>query len=321
MKKAIIALAIIGIILLATVSSTARPGLKEVREKHELSLLAIEGVSGVSVDELENEIVVYIEKPKISEKVPKVIEGIKVRCEVIGRVEALQTISTEPVTYSTSTYSRKDENRPVFGGISVGNPYITAGTLGLVTYNGYVLSNAHVLAMDSRAKFVKIGTEIWQPGKYDGGTSEDKIGVLYKYIPIRFLSTRANNYADAAIATLEVEGMEGEVLNETNDGFYTISGTTEVSIGNSVRKSGRTTNVTTNTVKDTSATVKVYYTYAKWAIFKDQILVAQPFARGGDSGSAVDKEGEFVGLVFAGSDIVTVVCKAKRIIEGLGVAV
>jgi hypothetical protein len=46
-----------------------------------------------------------------------------------------------------------------------------------------------------------------------------------------------------------------------------------VNIGDSVRKSGRTTGVTTNTVFDTDATVKVWYTSSKWAIFYDQILV------------------------------------------------
>jgi hypothetical protein len=41
----------------------------------------------------------------------------------------------------------------------------------------------------------------------------------------------------------------------------------------------------------------------------------------GDSGSPVDKGGEFVGLAFAGSDIVAVVCKAKYITSGLGIEI
>ncbi|MCL0057774.1 hypothetical protein M1N05_01720 [Dehalococcoidales bacterium] len=65
---------------------------------------------------------------------------------------------------------------------------------------------------------------------------------------------------------------------------------------------------------DTSATVRVWYAPDKGAIFYDQILVAQPFIKSGDSGSLVDKGGGFVGLAFAASDVIAVVCKAK--IEG-----
>lgn len=312
------------VLLIGTGSAATNPNLKEVREKHEPELFAIEGVSGVSADEVTGEIIVYIEKPEISRKVPKKLEGFPVRHEVIGRIEALQTTTaTETFTtaYGATTYSRTAKQRPVFGGISVGNPYITAGTLGLVTYNNYVLSNAHVLALDSKAKFLPIGTPTWQPGKYDGGTSDDQIGALYKYIPIKFNSFFANNYADAAISTLTVSGNQGSVLNATNDGFYTISGTTKVSIGETVRKSGRTTGVTSNDVTDTQASVKVYYTYGKWAIFRDQILVQQPFSEGGDSGSAVDKNDQFVGLLYAGSSTISVICKEQYILGPLGITV
>lgn len=320
MKRVLVILAI-AVLLIPMVDGASHPKIKEVRERYEGSLLEIEGVSGVSADEAKGEIIVYIEKPEIEKKIPKRLDNFKVRSEVIGRVQALQ-IATEAQTYDTTTaYSRTARERPVFGGISVGNPYITAGTLGLVTYDGFVLSNAHVLAMDSRAKFVPIGTETWQPGKYDGGRRADTIGYLHKYINIVFNKIRASNYADAAISKLTAEGVAGEVLNETNTGFYTIKGTTTVSNGDIVRKSGRTSNVTTSTVKDTSATVRVYYTSTKWAIFRDQILVNQPFSAGGDSGSAVDKDGQFVGLVFAGSETVAVVCKANYVISGLGIAI
>lgn len=94
-----------------------------------------------------------------------------------------------------------------------------------------------------------------------------------------------------------------------------------MNVGDSVRKSGRTTGVTTSTVYDTDATVKVWYTSSKWAIFYDQILVYQPFIESGDSGSLVDKGGAFVGLAFAGSSSTAVVCKAKYIISGLGITI
>ncbi len=321
MKKAIILLAI-GVLLIAMASGANQSKVKEIREKHEPDLFAIDGVSGVSVDEEKDEIIVYIEKQEISRKVPKKLDGFTVRHEVIGKIEALQTVEAiqTPLTIYTLTSSRTGINRPVFGGISVGNPYITAGTLGLVTYDNFILSNAHVLALDNKNKFLPIGTPILQPGVYDGGTIDNQIGTLYRYIPIKFNSLRANNYADAAIATLSIEGYQGSVLDGSNTGFYTISGNTTVAIGDTVRKSGRTTGVTTNTVKDTQASVRVSYG-SKWAVFRDQILVEQPFDEGGDSGSAVDMGGKFVGLVFAGSSSVAVVNKAQYITQGLGISI
>jgi hypothetical protein len=175
--------------------------------------------------------------------------------------------------------------------------------------------------MNSKAQFLPIGTAVLQPGTYDGGTIEDKVGELYKYIKITF-GPKGKNYADAAIAKITItDYLVGEVLGSDDQSTYTVSGTAEVVIGDTVRKSGRTTGVTTNTVFDTSATVKVWYSTSKWAVFYDQILVNQPFLESGDSGSPVDKGGAFVGLAFAGSSSTAVVCKAKYIINGLGINV
>jgi len=202
-----------------------------------------------------------------------------------------------------------------------------AGTLGLIVKGPggdyYILSNAHVIAMNNKAQFLPLGTAVLQPGTYDGGTVDDKVGELYKYIKITF-GPKGKNYADAAIAkiTINTSGyLVGEALDGDNQNTYTISGTTEVSVGEYVRKSGRTTGVTINAVFDTSATVKVWYTLSKWAIFYDQILVKQPFIQSGDSGSPVDKDGAFIGLAFAGSDTTAIVCKAKYIINGLGITI
>lgn len=322
MKKAIILLAVI-VLLVSMASGATRPDIKKIKEKYEASLFAIEGISAVSADEIKGEIVIYIERPEISDKVPRVLEGFPVRHVVTGRIRAMGATEALTQSYPAAVYSTTGVLRPVFGGISLGSariPY-SAGTLGLVTPGNYILSNAHIIAMDNNANFVRKGTATWQPGGADGGDAGDAIGALYKYIPIRFYSNSANNYADAAISTLKAEGIKASVLNGTNNGFYTITGTTEVIPGDVVRKSGRTTGVTVSTVSSTTASVKVYYTRLKWALFKDQILVNQPFIQAGDSGSAVDKDGKFAGLVFAGSDTIAVVNKAKYITSGLGISI
>lgn len=324
---------ILGVVLLVfligTGSAATNPNLKEVREKHEKSLFIIDGVAGVYDDPTTQEIVVMVERPEHIKKIPEKLDGYRVKVEVTGKIQALKS-ETDVISMfqplQTGAYSRTGVNRPVFGGISVGNAKspTSAGTLGLVVsgtdLKSYVLSNAHVLALNSQANFVPLGTEIWQPGGYDGGTSGNRIGVLSKYIPITFRSTRANNYADAAIGILEVSGLNGQVLNSDNTNFYTISGTAIVQSGDTVRKSGRTTGVTTADVTNPSASVKVYYTNTKWAIFKDQILTGS-FSSAGDSGSAVDKNNQFVGLLYAGSSTISVTCKAQYILGPLGITV
>jgi len=316
--------------IFAGVGGVKASNIKDARKHAEEMLLPLEGVVGVSHRENPPKIIVYIEHEKYKGSVPCAIDGFRTEVIVIGRVKALSLLQLETAYTYNEAVSRTAEVRPIVGGISIGVPESVyggkmAGTLGLVVKGpngGYcILSNAHVIAMNGKAQFLPSGTAVLQPGTYDGGTIDDKVGELYKYITISY-GPKGKNYADAAIAKVTILDYQvGEVLSGDNQSTYTISGTTEVAQGDIVRKSGRTTGVTSNTVIDTSATVKVWYTLSKWAIFYDQILVNQPFIESGDSGSPVDKDGVFVGLVFAGSSSVAVVCKAKYIISGLGITV
>jgi hypothetical protein len=329
MKRVVIVLCVVGILLgtFITFSASARsPSLDDVRAKYERQLIAIKGVSGVASDTATNQIVVYTETQNVCANVPKELDGVQVQCEVIGRIEALQpAAAAEPNAVPTATrYSRTGVDRPVFGGISVmTSAYPTAaGTLGLVIGGNQILSCTHVLALNSNQNPVPIGTPVWQPGGYDGGSAADAIGTLTKYIPIVF-GPSGTNTADAATATLlpSVTRNVGQVLNAANNGFVSISGvyTGALSTGSSVSKSGRTSGVTTNQVLSTNATVLVYYNSTAYAVFTNQLLVRQPFLQSGDSGSAVYKNGEFVGLGFAASNTVAVVCQAQYIESGLGI--
>jgi hypothetical protein len=316
------------------VAGVQASNVKEARKHAEEMLLPLEGIAGVSHREDPPRIIVYIEHEKYKDKVPDKIDGFKTEVIVTGKIKALSLLQLEERIKPSYTYSepvsRTAMVRPIAGGISLGVPEDAyggkmAGTLGLVVQGPgkyyYILSNAHVIAMNSKAQFLPLGTAVLQPGTYDGGTVEDKVGELYKYIKITF-GPKGKNYADAAIANITTSDyLVGEVLDSDNQNTYTISGTAEVSIGDSVRKSGRTTGVTISTVFDMDATVKVWYTLSKWAVFYDQILVNQPFIDSGDSGSPVDKGGAFVGLAFAGSSTTAVVCKAKYIINELGITI
>jgi hypothetical protein len=329
-------LVLVGALLFGSIPATAgeNPGrgkpLAEAAKalEQELLPLAGDGFVGMAHSEAEGEIIVFVEDEEARRRVPRSFEGYAVQTEVTGKIQTLATEAVEPLIDVSA--DRQNEVSLLVGGISLSayvrrgmGIYPYAGTLGMVTYDNKILSNAHVIATNSdTGEFLDTGTPIIQPGSYDGGTLEDRVGALEAYIPIDF-APNAKNYADAAISSIDggVEASPGEQFYE--GGNYWIEGWTEVFKGDIVRKSGYTTGVTAGQVIRTNVSVVVWYG-DRSAYFVDQIVVTQDnwsFAAPGDSGSAVDKEGEFVGLLFAGSERSAVISKAGHIIDGLGIAV
>jgi len=329
-----LALVLVGALLFGSVPASAggNPGrgksLAEARKALEQELLPLAGAGfvGIAHSEAEGEIIVFVENEQAKQRMPRSFNGYAVRTEVTGKIQALSTQVAEPLT--SVNPERREEVSLLVGGISLSAyatdwSHVYAGTLGMVTYDDKILSNAHVIAMNpDTGNFLALGTDIIQPGSLDGGGLSELVGELEAYIPIDF-NSGAENYADAAIGSIDgsVEASPGEQFYEGDN--YWLEGWAEVSTGDIVQKSGRTTGVTTGEVIYTSAYVLVEYD-GHLAYFVDQIVVTQDnysFAKPGDSGSAVDKDGEFVGLLFAGSEDRAVICKAERIINGLGIAV
>jgi hypothetical protein len=331
----LLVLVLVGALLFSVIPASAgeNPGrgksLAEARRslERELSPLAGAGFVGIAHSEAEGEITVFVEDEQAEQKVPRSFNGYTVRTEVTGKIQVLSTQVAEPLARVSPV--RRDVVETLVGGISlsawVTPPPYYAGTLGMVTYDDKILSNAHVIAIEpDTSDFLDIGTAIIQPGSGDGGQGggDAVVGELEDYIPIDF-DSGAENYADAAIGSIygNRDVSYGEQFGE--GGNYWIEGWTEVGFADTVRKSGRTTGVTTGQV--INANVSVYVKYGdETARFVDQIAVAQDnwsFAGPGDSGSAVDKGGEFVGLVFAGTENYVYINKAEHIIDELGIAV
>lgn len=265
-----------------------------------------------------------------SELVPLSYGGIPTDVVETGEIKALET---------TGRY------RPAPGGVSIGHKDITAGTLGTVLHSGFgrrvILSNNHVLANSNDAIY---GDEILQPGPHDGGRlGIDTIATLEKYIPIKFnqssicpfadnITLIANalarminsskrlsveteyNLVDAAIA---VPLDDADVLNDIL-GIGVIDGIQVASIGMPIRKYGRTTDLTEDAVSVIHATVDVSYGTGKTARFEDQII-AGAMSAGGDSGSLVvhRDQPDAVGLLFAGSDSVTIFSPIEYVLDVL----
>lgn len=226
---------------------------------------------------------------------------------------------------------RTERLRPFPMGVSIGHHKVTAGTAGCVVVDSegreYILSNNHVLANSNQAE---VGDKIIQPGTYDGGTLNDAVATLTRFIPIRFPDSSGcalsrgvvwflnsiakllgrntrfytkvelipTNEVDCAIARpLSRELYTKEILEAG-----TPKGSAKVSEGEKVLKSGRTTGLTEGTVFDDEATIEVSYNYEKARFVHQMLIRGDRFIQGGDSGSVLlNADGYVVGLCFAGS--------------------
>ena len=272
----------------------------------------------------------------IKDLVPAILDGMPTDVIETGVIRALQ--------------SPTEKYRPAPGGVSIGHRDITAGTLGcLVKKDGrsVILSNNHVLANSNAAE---IGDPILQPGPYDGGRyPEDHIADLEQFVPINIIGLPSDcptatgiasflnriarlfgssvrlqaidqqateNLVDAAIARpLNPEDVKDEILQ-----IGTIQGAAEGELGMAIKKSGRTTGLTTGEIQQVDVTANVQYGEGKIAQFTDQ-LMAGTMSQGGDSGSAVlDESNHLVGLLFAGSDTTTIMNRIQNVFSELGIS-
>ena len=210
--------------------------------------------------------------------------------------------------------------RPAPAGVEIGplgGDYV--GTLGCFVRRGagddgplFVLSNNHVLADVNR---LPLGTEFTQPFS---ASSEDVIASLSDFEPIRFPSpgSQPRNVIDAAVAGVADEELVvlGRMLNIANYDPQLLAPRP----GMSVTKAGRTTGVTTGTIRAIRVRgVQVNYGTRQnpiIATFDNAITITgrggRPFSNPGDSGSVIlDRvSGRPVALLFAGDTATTTAC-------------
>ena len=316
-------------------SANAFERVKEVQERHTDELMARAGVVGTAVGEDESDqlvVLVLLEHDAVP-GIPPQLEGISVRRLVTGKIEALPK-GGKPGG-GGSTYSPTSRwPRPVPIGVSTGHPAITAGTIGCRVKSGstlYALSNNHVYANANQAT---VGDAVIQPGTYDGGTSPaDDIAQLHDFRQISF--DGSNNTIDAAIATIEPISRTDDrprVDNATPSNGYGIPSQTTVAayIRQPVQKYGRTTSLTKGRVYALNAAVNVSYGdlngdgQDEVAHFVGQIIItAGHFSAGGDSGSLIVTQSgnNPVGLLFAGSNSITIANPIDLVLSYFGVTV
>jgi hypothetical protein len=217
------------------------------------------------------------------------------------------------VVYPTTAgyYDRLRHARPAPAGVSIGNLRSnSAGTLGgimRVNNTPYFLSNSHVLAPYG----YEMNDIIIQPGRIDGGTARDRIGLLTDVAdpdPSRY------NFVDAALGRPD----SGADLVDDILGYGPLKGSANVVLGATVRKSGRTTGPTVGNVIAIEATVKINYG-STLVYFRDQMIIegaGQQFSQPGDSGSLIlDSNNKAMGLLFAGSEFTTIATPISYVLD------
>lgn len=287
--------------------------------------------------------------------VPQELSGVRTDVIEVGDLRPLAQMNLDVPAglHPESPAAHQRRWRPAPGGVSIGHYKITAGTLGAVvrdrqTGQRLILSNNHVLANSNNAR---PGDPILQPGPADGGRPDrDRIAILARFYPLGYtvapatcqyaqsyarfgnllarvtgsqhqlqalkVQTGAYSLIDAALA----RPLEEHFVTEEYLGLGTVNGHTHASPGMAVSKSGRTTALTSGTVRVVEATITIQYDLTTAITFEDQIMTT-PMSQGGDSGSLLIKSDtlQAVGLLFAGSDQATLHNPIQQVMDLLQV--
>jgi uncharacterized membrane protein YgcG len=140
------------------------------------------------------------------------------------------------------------------------------------------------------------------------------LGSKHRLIPVKILSTV--NEVDAAVA----KPIDDSLIRDDIIDIGVITGTKPAAINMQVRKSGRTSGTTTGIIELLDATVDVGYGGSLVTTFENQ-FIANAMSSPGDSGSLVvdGTQPLAVGLLFAGSDVSTIINPIDRVLDLLNV--
>jgi hypothetical protein len=298
----------------------------EVHNRNIPDIMKIDGVAGTAIgaDEFGKPVVmIYTVERMAPGLLKKEYEGFRVIEEVTGPIKAHKSSG------GTGTDPKLKQTPPVKMGTSGGwrydlaNGYCCGGTLGSLIQKGgskYILSNYHVLYADivsgGNSRVASNGDPVIQPALIDvscNAANAQDIGTLVTNGGT--LPDAGNPDAvDAGIA-LVTPGMVDESGAILNVGTISAS-TVAASVGQAVKKMGRTTGLTRSTVSAINGSFSITYENecaggtSFTQAYQGQIVVTNSrckFQNGGDSGSLlmedVTTNPRAVGLCFAGSSV------------------
>jgi len=352
-RVALLALSVLGIQTLASAQGAAgkltldHPGVKAVIAVQNIvttDLMKQPGVLGTAVgvdDSGQTALVIYVDQDSPSRAdiirgLPPQVRGIGVKVELTEKFRAFggkppgtgggggvshTAFQTAPIKLGTSGGWRTD----------LANGYCCGGTLGsLIQVNGvqYILSNYHVFESDivpgGNGIVASTGDNVIQPGLIDVGcnaANAQNVATLVK------LSSLPDNNVDCSVAQAIPGMVSGAILE-----IGTISSTTVgASLNQAVKKSGRTTGLSSSKVSGLNATISVAYDNecaggaAFTKTFTGQIVIANTgskFLNSGDSGSLmvenVTANPRAVGLLYAGSSTSAIANPIDEVLTFIG---
>ena len=314
-----------------SMANAAVRAVANVQERHTADLMGIAGVVGTatSVDADGNLAVMVMTEHELGAgRLPASVEGIPVFEEVTGKIRAMavadhQVKQTPPIQMGTSGGWRFD----------LANGFCCGGTLGSLVLKGgtqYVLSNYHVLEADivngGNGRKAVAGDPVVQPGLIDVSCNANNAQNVASLSGIKSLPGSNVDCAIASVISGQVR-TDGSILE-----IGTIANTTVgASVGQAVKKSGRTTGLSRSSVSGLNATVSVAYENecaggsAFTKTFTGQIVIrnrGSRFLNSGDSGSLmvedVSTHARAVGLLFAGSSQSAIANPIGQVLSFLG---
>jgi hypothetical protein len=290
-------------------------------------LIKLPGVLGTAIgleDSGQTALVIYVDQDSpfrgdIIRGLPPQMRGIEVKVELTQKFRAFAGKPPGAGGGGGLSHTAK-QALPIQLGTSGGwrtdlaNGYCCGGTLGsLIQANGvqYILSNYHVFESDivpgGNGIVATTGNNIIQPGLIDVGCNANNalnVATLVK------LSSLPGNNVDCSVARVNPGMVSGAILEI---GIIS-SATVDASLNQGVKKSGRTTGLSSSKVSGLNATISVAYenecagAAAFTKTFTGQIVIANSgskFLNSGDSGSLmvenVTTNPRAVGLLYAGS--------------------
>jgi len=233
------------------------------------------------------------------------------------------------------------QTRPIQLGVSGGNAtdiangYCCSGTLGALVQdnsgNQYILSNTHVFSQDiAGPDQAEIGDPINQSGLVDTACQNRPADYVAQLSSLSSLNPGFISGVDASIAAV-IPGMvrpDGAILEIGTIGATPVA----ASLNQQVKKSSRTTGLTSSKVEALNATISVAYTNECGGTqftttFEHQIILTNrgsKFLASGDSGALMVENTatnpRAIGLLFAGSSSIAVANPIGEVLDHFGVS-
>ena len=291
--------------------------LQQLRPQAEEILMKIPGVIGVGIGlkETNNELTeegsfrVYVERKKSLIDVPS---DQHIPDEILGvKTDVIEMDLTDQIV-------DESEYRPLKGGIQIGNGSGALGTLGCLAKRTsdnvtVMLSNHHVMFASGKG----VGDKIGQPDLCESCCcSCGEVGTIAAgSIPAGGVAGRV----DGAIATVKAGIGSIQEINQIG----VIAGTAAAVFGETVRKVGRTTGLTTGTVTAVSDPASS----SSGPTYINQVRVAPiagvpKFSDSGDSGSViVNASNQVVALLWGGNTGPSVANNIADVLAAFGITI